>query len=847
MALSAGTRLGPYEILAPLGAGGMSEVYQARDPRLDRIVAIKVAKEQFSERFEREARAVAALNHPHICQLYDIGPNYLVMELVDGTPLKGPLPIEKAIEYAGQILDALDAAHKKGITHRDLKPANILVTKQGIKLLDFGLARIATGDYTKTMAGEVAGTPAYMSPEQWEGKPGDPRSDIYSFGCLLHEILTGKRAMQERILLEPAALESVVAACLEKDPDDRWQSARDIKRALLLPTAAGASAPSRSWLGWAAAAAATVLAAVVLWAPWRSTKPVDRPLMRLNVDLGPDAIAGPFTTATISPDGARLVFPIKSADGKQMLATRLLGETKLAALSGTENGRDPFFSPDGKWIGFFADGKMKKISVQGGAPVVLCDAPGGRGANWGDDGSVAVTLRVTGGFSRVPAGGGTPQPVTKLQAGTLTHRWPQTLPGGASVLFTLSSSIVAFEDASIAAVSLKTGEIKILVPGGYFGRYLPTGDVTGHLVYVHEGVLFAVPFDPARLELRGTAVPVLEGLAADPTSGAGQFSSSRTGMLVYRTGNVSAQSWPVWWLDKSGKTKPLITTPGLYIEPRFSPDGQRLALAQINRGIVVYDLQRDGMSPLTFGTQVMGYPTWSPDGKHIVFFFSSGGGFSLNWIRADGAGETQHLLDRKNLVTPYSFFPGSRRLAYQELDPDSGYDLWTLALDGTDPDHPKPGKPELFRRTPSNEGQPAVSPDGHWIAYESNDSGRQEVSVRPFPGPGGRVQISDEGGQLPIWSRNFRELFFQNLDNRIMVTDYTATADSFMPGKPRLWSDYQLHAVSGALNYDLAPDGKRFAIFPELKAPAEEKGNVHVTFLLNFFDELRRRVPVGTK
>ena len=849
MSLDVGTRLGPYEIVAPLGAGGMGEVYRARDTRLDRIVAIKIAKEQFTERFEREARAIAQLNHPHICQLYDVRPNYLVMELLEGAPLKGPLPLDKAIEYAGQILDALDAAHKKGIMHRDLKPANILVTKQGIKLLDFGLARIATGDHTLTMAGEVAGTPAYMSPEQWEGKSGDARSDIYSFGCLLHEILTGKRATQERIAVEPAVLESVLAACLEKDPDDRWQSARDIKRALALSTAAVSSAPSRSRLGWVAAALATVLAAVAVWAPWRSTKPVERPLMRLSVDLGPDAVAGQFTTVVISPDGTRLVFPMKSSTGKQMLATRLLSETKPALLSGTENGRDPFFSPDGKWIGFFADRKMKKVSVEGGAPVVLCDAaPNPRGASWTDDGNIMAGLNTLGSLSRVSAEGGPPQPVTKLQEGALTHRWPQALPGGERVLFTLSSTVVSFEDASIAAVSLKTGEIKILVRGGYFGRYLPTSDTTGHLMYVHEGVLFAVPFDPARLELRGTPVPLLEDLAADPNSGAGQFSFSRSGSLVYRNGKVSAQGWPVWWLDSSGKTEPLISQPSFYTSPRFSPDGGRLALVEISgndREIFVYNWQRDTMSRLTFNTQLPGYPIWSPDGKHIAFYFSSTGGYSLGWIRADGSGETQRLLDRKNLVSPFSFFPDGRRLAYHETDPDTSNDLWTLALDVSDPEHLKPGRPEPFLRTPSNERDPVVSPDGRWIAYKSDESGRQEVYVRPFPGPGGKSQISNTGGQLPVWSQKGRELFFQNLENRIMVTDYKVVGESFIPDKPHLWVDQKLHDVHGILNYDLAPDGKRFAIFPELKTQAEEKGDVQVAFLLNFFDELRRRAPIS--
>jgi len=853
----------------------MGEVYRARDPRLGRDVAIKVSAEQFSERFEREAHAIAALNHSNICQLYDVGLNYLVMELVEGAPLKGPLPLDKAIDYAGQILDALDAAHTKGITHRDLKPANILVTKQGIKLLDFGLAKqtapLQETDVTRALTGkgQILGTLQYMSPEQLQGKEVDARSDLFSFGCVLYEMLTGKRAFEGSssasviaaiLEREPAPLEvarpldRVIRRSLAKDPDQRFQTARDLRAALswALEQPTQIDTPSRSRFGWVVAAFAIIaMIAGAFW--WRAMRPVDRPLMRLSVDLGPDAVAGQFTTIAISPDGSRLVFPAKSPDGKQVLATRLLSETKPALLSGTESGRDPFFSPDGKWIGFFADGKMKKISIQGGAPNVLCDAsPNPRGASWTGDGNIITALNTSGPLSQVPAEGGIPQPITKLLGSAFTHRWPQYLPGGERVLFTLSSTLVDFKDASIAAVSLKTGEIKILVRGGYFGRYLPAGDATGHLVYIHEGTLFAVPFDPARLEIRGTAVPLLDDLANDPNAGAGQFSFSSGGTFVYRSGKASAQSWPVSWLESSGQTKPMILTLGLYVAPRFSPDGQRLALMQTagsRQGIFVYDWQRDTMSRLTVDTDIQrtAYPTWSPDGKHIVFGSSVGDGYGLGWIRADGAGEPQRLLDSKNNVVPYSFFPDGRRLAYQQSNPGVGWDLWTLALDLSDPDHPKPGKPQPFLRTPSSEAFPAVSPDGRWIGYQSDESGRGEVYVRPFPGPGGKAQISNTGGRRPVWSHNGRELFFQNLENRIMVADYETKNESFVAGKPRLWSDQQLQNIRGALNYDLAPDGKHFAIFPELKALAEEKGDVHVTFLLNFSDELRRRVPAEDK
>jgi Tol biopolymer transport system component len=891
MPLSPGTRVGPYEILAPIGAGGMGEVYRARDIKLGRDVAIKVLPEAFASdadrmaRFEREAHMLASLNHPNIAAIYGLeesnGIRALVMELVEGPTLAEriggrAMPLEEAQPIAKQIADALGAAHEKGIIHRDLKPANVKVSPEGVvKVLDFGLAKAAeersvdaqnspTMTMSPTRAGMILGTAAYMSPEQARGKPVDKRADIWAFGCVLYEMLTGRPAFTGETITDvlaavvksepdwekvPPKVWRLLKRCLKKDPKRRLRDIGDAWE--LLEDQPPAESLGHSKLPWAVAAALAVISIVLGGLFWRVTRPVEHPLMRLSVDFGPDAVAGHFTTVVISPDGTRLVFPAKSPDGKEMLATRLLDETKPVLLSGTENGNDPFFSPDGKWIGFFSDGKMKKISVQGGAPVVLCDAPNARGADWGEHGNIVAALDLRNALSRLPAEGGTPQPLTRREGSAVAHRWPQHLPGGEAVLFTLSSSGVAFENASIAAVSLKTGAIKILLRGGYFGRYLPTGDSTGHLVYVHEGVLFAVPFDPARLELRGAAVSLLEDLASDPNSGAGQFSYSMTGTFVYRTGNVSAQSWTVWWLDSAGKTKPLIATPSVYVAPRFSPDGERLALMQIapnNRGIVVYDCRRETRSRLTVDsdTQLTSFPTWSPDGRHIVFQVSSASGNSLGWIRADGAGEIQRLLDSKNVMYPYSFFPDGR-LAYFERDPDSGNDLWTLALDLSDPEHPKPGKPELFLRTSSNEGHPAVSPDGRWIAYKSDESGGDEVYVRPFPPGQGKWTISNAGGQLPVWSRNGRELFFQNMDNRIMVTDYTATRDSFMQGKPHLWSDQQLHDVSGVLNYDLAPDGQRFAIFPELKGPAEEKGGVHMTFLLNFFDELRRRAPAVTK
>ena len=872
MPLTAGTRLGPYEILALIGAGGMGEVYRARDTRLGRDVAIKVSTQQFTERFEREARAIAALNHPNICTLYDVGPNYLVMEYIEGQALAGPVPLDEALRFAAQIAEALAAAHEKGIVHRDLKPANIKITPEGVvKVLDFGLATAAEPEVEQnpetlptltmraTQLGMIVGTAAYMAPEQARGKKVDRRADIWAFGVVLYEVLTGQRLFEGETIsdilaqvltkqpdwtLVPAEMRRLLQMCLQQDPKQRLQGIGDWR---LLMEDVPAIAPSRSRFrngGWVAAgvlAVALIVALVMLW-----PRPIQHPLMRMSVDLGPEAVAGPRTTVAISPDGTRIVFPMRGTDGKQQLATRLLDQATPTLLPGTEDAADPFFSPDGQWIGFSADAKLKKISVLGGAAVTLCDAPAMRGASWGDDGNIIAALNAAEGLSRIPAGGGMPGLLTKPSREERTHRWPQVLPGASAVLFMASANANVYDDANLQALSLKTGEIKILVRGGYFGRYLPTNGSTGHLVYIHEGVLFGVPFDPVKLELRGAAVPVLEDMAGDPSSGGGQLDFSRAGIFAYQSGKSSAQGYPVVWLDSTGKTQPLIATPSVYNSPRFSPDGRRLALSMTSakgRDVYVYDTQRDALSRLTFTGQG-NTPIWTPDGRHIVFW-SAG---SFWWIRADGAGEAQRLLESKNQMFLSSFSPDGRRFAYTEITPETKGDSWILPLDLSDSEHPKPGKPEMFLHTPFSEGAAVFSPDGRWLSYTSDESGKFEVYVRPFQSsqgrPGGKWQISTGGGSYSFWSRDGRELLFEALDNRIMVADYIVKGDSFMAGKPRVWSDTQIRpAAVLSPPLDLAPDGKRLAILPR-DAPAEaQRGSVHVTFLLNFFDELRRRVP----
>jgi len=899
MSFSAGTRLGHYEIVAPIGAGGMGEVYNARDTKLDREVAIKVLPPALAQdperlsRFEREAKVLASLNHPNIAQIYGIEESSthraLVMELVPGETLKGPLPLPDALRVAGQIAHALQAAHDKGIVHRDLKPANIIITPQGVvKVLDFGLAKLTesaapsadpanspTLTMRATQAGMVMGTAAYMAPEQARGQHDvGRRADIWAFGVVLYEMLTGQQLFQGSTISDilaavlkvepdlsaaPVEVRPLLERCLQKEPQKRLQAIGDWELLVNVGQAHGLSStghgpvpPGR--LPWAVAAALAVVSIALGVLLWRATRPVDRPLMRFSADLGPEAVEGPRITAAISPDGARLAFAARGPAGKEQLATRLLDQATATLLPGTENAVDPFFSPDGQWIGFFADGKMKKISVRGGAAVTLCDAPAARGASWGEDGWIVVSLSqsttLSGALSRVPEAGGTPQAISNPgDKGEVVHRWPQILPGGQVVLFTGHTITAGFDNASIGVLSLKTGQWKDVQRNGYFGRYLPSG----HLVYVHQGTLFAVGFDLDRLEVRGTPTPLLENVAGNEAVGAGQFDVARNGTLVYLSGKSSTVNFPVAWMESTGKMDPLLPSPGLYFAPRFSPDGKRLALAVGAPGagdIQIYDWQRDTMTRLTF-TQGNLFPVWTPDGRHIAFGSLNAGTYSVRWIRADGAGEQQTLLQSKGAQRPHSFSPDGKRLAFTEVGGDTGFDLWTLPLDLSEPEHPQPGKPELFLRTPFNEMEPAFSPDGRWVAYTSNESGRFEVYVRPFPGgiPSGSTkwQISTAGGRYPIWSSNGRELFYETPDNRIMVSTYTAKADSFAADKPRLWSNTQIMDLFGTAvwNLDLSPDGKRFAVFPRPEATGEQKGSVHVTVLLNFFDELRRRVPAG--
>jgi len=873
-----------YRITAKIGEGGMGEVWRATDTKLHREVAVKILPDAFARdadrmaRFQREAQVLASLNHPNIAAIYGVEERALVMELVEGPTLaerikSGPMPLDEVLPLARQLAEALEYAHERGVVHRDLKPENLKVTRSGrVKVLDFGLAKAVSGDsasademaptltMSATATGAIMGTPAYMSPEQARGLDVDARTDIWAFGAVVCEMLTSRRLFagpttsdtlaavlkaEPEITDVPPQIRAIVERCLRKDLRRRWQSIGDVRIALEEDLHAAVPHPttaaprsSAAWLAIAALLAIALAVAAAGW--WRASRPVDHPLIRLPLDLGPDAIAGRNLTVAISPDGRRLVYPVRLPDGRQQLASRLLDQSQALPLPGTEDAFDPFFSPDGQSVGFFANGQLKRVPAQGGAPLVLCGAPLPIGADWADDGSIVAALNYLAPLFRVPAAGGTPQRLTRLVSGAISHRWPQVLPGAAAVLFTAPATTVAGGNTSIEAFSVKTADTKVVVRGGYHSRFVPGG----YLLYVHQGVLFAVKFDPTTLQVSGTPVPIIEDLAANSTTGGGQFdlSSSGSGTLVYLSGKETAQTWQVAWFDSSGSAQPLISTPGQYYRPSLSPDGKKLAYDN-GADLFVYDLERDSTTRLTF-TGDATLPVWQPDSKHIVVRTTADQQATLQSIRADGSGTPQPLLEGSNQVAPWSISPDGRTLAYFEQFAETGNDILTVSIDASDPEHPKAGKPQPFVSTPADERVPVFSPDGRWIAYRSDESGSNEIYVRPFPpANGGKWQISvGDGGLYAFWSKNGRELYYETPDHHIMVVDYTVNGDTFARGKPRLWSDKQLF-FPGTINLDVAPDGRRLLVLNMPESAGEPKGPVRVTMLLNFFDELKRRIP----
>jgi Tol biopolymer transport system component len=899
MPLSPGNYLGRYEILSALGAGGMGKVYRARDTQLNRDVAIKVLLPAVAEdpdrlaRLSREAQMLASLNHSNIAAIYGLedtdGLRALVMELVEGPTLferlaRGPLPLDEALPIARQMAEALAAAHEQGIIHRDLKPANIKIRPDGtVKLLDFGLAKaldpagspirelsgIPAKSTHATQTGIILGTAAYMSPEQAAGRAVDKRSDLWTFGVVLLEMLTGRPVFVGESVSHvlaavlksepswndlpaetPVPIRRLLRRCLEKDRRNRIADAADarleIEDALSPPAAvAGDARPypgRRNVWPWVIATVSALACGtlLVLSPPWHTTAAPG--LVRLDAKLGADVplAATAFGSAAIlSPNGQTLAF-VGERPGERRLYVRGLHQLTATPIAGTESAESPFFSPDGEWLAYFADGKLKKVHVSGGAAVTLCDAPSGRGGDWTPDDWIVFQPNSTGALVRVSSAGGATTPVSTLANGDVTHRWPQVLPGGRAVLYTANSSRTRWENATIVVQPLPNGIPRVVYRGGYYGRYVPSG----HLVFVDEGVVFAAPLDVARLELTRSPVPALEAAVASTGSGGAHLAISHSGTLAYVPRQISSGGVPIAVSDRSGKAMMLPTAPADWRNPQFSPDGRRLAV-DINDGrqqdVWTGEWSGDGLSRLTLDPADDYKPVWTRDGRRVVFASNRDTSSNLYSQRADGGGEVQRLTESPNIQIPGSWHPSGRFLAFRENRPETGNDLMMLPFEGDDVSGWKPGTPTVFLATSATESEPMFSPDGRWLAYVSNTTGRDEVYVRPFPRPGGTWHVSSGGGGMPTWSRTRQELLYRTPEGALMAVAYTVAGDSFRPETPELWSDNRVPARRTQRAFDLHPDGERVAVAPVEAEP--DAAIDHVTLIFNFFGELRRIAP----
>jgi serine/threonine protein kinase/Tol biopolymer transport system component len=895
MTLAAGTKLGSYEVVAAIGAGGMGEVYRAHDTKLGRDVAIKVLPEAFAHdperlsRFQREAKMLASLNHPNIATIHGLeqsgDTSYLVMELVSGETLAervkaGPLGIEEALKIAVQIAEALEAAHEKNIIHRDLKPANVKLTPEGkVKVLDFGLAKAFAGDAANddpsnsptlsaaaTMQGTILGTAAYMSPEQARGKACDKRTDIWAFGCVLYELLTRGQAFHGETTTEilaavlrgepdwqalpdttPLSIRALLRRCLQKEMNKRARDAGDlrieIEEALAAPVAAETVRPAKGiralWrrpliLGLGALLFGAVIASLATWNLKPSPSPM--PVSRLTITLPPGQQLTSLENGpalAISPDGTRLAYSALKG-GTQQLYLRAMDSLEATPIPGTEGAMNPFFSPDGQWVGFFAGGALKKVSVSGGVAVTLGVASNPGGASWSSQGMITFAPTQVGALEQVQEAGGTPQSLTHFEKGDSTHRWPEFLPGGGALLFAAAPNSINFSIGQVAAQMVGTGERRNLIQGGMSPRYAPTG----HLVYAQGGSLMAVPFDPQRLTTTGTAIPIVEGVLQSPFSGAVQYGFSNSGSLVYVSGGVQSAQSRLVWISRKGTEQPLAAPPRAYLNPRLSPDGLRLGvtITEQDSYIWLYDL-RDTFTRLTFEGNANNGAVWTPDGKRIAFSSNpKGGPLNLFWLLADGGGGLERLTTSQYLHAPMSWSPDGKLLAFFEVNPHTQRDIWVLRMSDR--------KALPFLQTPFNEAVPRFSPDGRWLAYISDESGRYEIYVQSYPGPGGKWQISTEGGTEPAWNRNGRELFYRSGD-KMMAVDI-ATQHGFAAGTPRmLFEGRYEQAPFPSTNYDVSPDGQRFLMLKPNESA--EAAPTQINVVLNWFEELKRRVPVGTK
>jgi serine/threonine protein kinase len=888
MTLVNGTRLGPYEIQAPIGAGGMGEIYRARDTRLERTVAVKVlpshlaASAEVRQRFEREAKTISQLSHPHICALYDVGNQdgveFLVMEYLEGETLserlaKGPLAFDQVLRYGLEMADALDKAHRQGIVHRDLKPGNVMLTKSGVKLLDFGLAKAVAPPTARsgasltalptqagmdlTAEGTILGTFQYMAPEQLEGREADARTDIFAFGAVLYEMATGKKAFAGRsqaslissiMTAEPApvsaaapmtppAFDRVVRTCLAKDPDDRWQTAHDIAVQLRWiqeggsAAGIGAPAPARRptplrLLPWILATLATAALLGVLARDWR--RPSEPPrVLRLSV-LPPEKMIftppGEFASSqfALSPDGRSLAFVAAIPGSRSLLWVRPLDSLSPVALAGTEDAAHPFWSPDGRSLGFFTPTTLKRVEASGGAPQKICDAAGGRGGAWSPEGVIVFSDSAATPLLRVPDTGGEPEPATKLNVshGNTSHRYPFFLPGGRRFLFWSRGSQRGHQGIYVG--SLGSLDTRPVLNSDARGVYAPPG----YLLTVRQGMLVAYAFDEKSTRVGSRPFRVAESIPSGAPPGYAPIAVSDNGLLAYSSTHLHGRE--LVWLDRSGRRLGNIGEAGDYSTPAVSPDGKRVAVSmregsKSDTDVWLFDSGRVAWSRFTFDPANDRAPVWSPDGARILYASASRGTLDLYEKPAGGAGEGRLVVGSSEDKFPTDWSRDGRFLVYHTFGGKTGWDLWAAPTDG--------GKPFPFLASRFTEVQGTISPDGRWMAYASDESGRFETYVTEFPKQKGRWQLSTNGGMQPSWRADGKELFYVAPDQTFMsvavrggaVVEAAPPVPLFKANFPPMVPAYWRYYVPSA-------DGQRFLVAALLAEAGASPINVVVNW-----------------